>query len=331
MSLPRSPARPSVSGRRPARREPQGARHGWRRLHRLEPRARAARAWRHRSVLNNLATGNRANIAGLEGTSRSSRASCAARARPRRRARGRARLSPGRAPSVPRSVQDPLTTSAVTIEGTLNVLLARATRTCAGSSTPPRRRLRQLGDAASHRVAPDPISPYAVAELAAERYSSASIGSTGSRRSRFATSTSSAAPGPEVTVRRRGAALPRDDRRGRVGADHGDGTQSRDFTYVANVVAANLLAAEAEGADEPAERRHRPPGERGRPRRRDRRILGKPVEKNYQPVRTGDVRDSWVVRLGGVASARLRAQPRSASRTASGSRPTHISGRSALR
>jgi UDP-glucose 4-epimerase len=75
---------------------------------------------------------------------------------------------------------------------------------------------------------------------------------------------------------------------------HGDGTQSRDFTYVANVVAANLLAADAEGADgtvlNVATGRQASVNELADTIGT---VLGKPVEKNYLPVRTGDVRDSW--------------------------------------
>src|SRR5207249_8591763 len=73
-----------------------------------------------------------------------------------------------------------------------------------------------------------------------------------------------------------------------------DGDQSRDFTYVDNVVAANLLAADADGANgrifnvsagapvtvnELAETVGR--------------LLDKPVERRYLPARAGDLRDSW--------------------------------------
>src|SRR5262249_37076711 len=74
--------------------------------------------------------------------------------------------------SVPRSVQDPLTSNAVNVEGTLNVLLA------ARDSG-----VRRIVFASSSSVygsnvelpvkessPPDPVSPYGVAKLAAERY-----------------------------------------------------------------------------------------------------------------------------------------------------------------
>ena len=74
----------------------------------------------------------------------------------------------------------------------------------------------------------------------------------------------------------------------------GDGDQSRDFTYVDNVVEANLRAADAEGAN----------GRifnvaAGSPASVDTlaetisALLGKPVEKRYAPPRPGDLRDSY--------------------------------------
>jgi nucleoside-diphosphate-sugar epimerase len=75
---------------------------------------------------------------------------------------------------------------------------------------------------------------------------------------------------------------------------YGDGEQSRDFTYVGNVVDATLRAGEAPGAN----------GEifnvgAGSPVSVNRmadtigEILGKPVEKRYLPPRAADIRNSW--------------------------------------
>jgi UDP-glucose 4-epimerase len=74
----------------------------------------------------------------------------------------------------------------------------------------------------------------------------------------------------------------------------GDGEQSRDFTYVANVVDATIRAAEATGAS----------GRifnvsAGSPATVNQladtigRLVGRPVERRYAPARTGDIRNSW--------------------------------------
>src|SRR5207253_71797 len=74
--------------------------------------------------------------------------------------------------SVPRSVQDPLTSSAVNVEGTLNVLLAardeNVRRVVFSSSSSVYGSSGQLPR--TEEMAADPISPYGVAKLAAERY-----------------------------------------------------------------------------------------------------------------------------------------------------------------
>ena len=74
----------------------------------------------------------------------------------------------------------------------------------------------------------------------------------------------------------------------------GDGETSRDFTYVANVVDANVLAADAEGvngrvlnvaagASHTVNELADTIGE----------LLERPVEKRYGPARPGDIRASW--------------------------------------
>jgi len=81
---------------------------------------------------------------------------------------------------------------------------------------------------------------------------------------------------------------------GRPVTVHGDGEQSRDFTYVENVVQANLLAAEAPdgagrvlniatGGSETVNALAETIGS----------IIGKPVEKTFGPAQPGDVRESW--------------------------------------
>ena len=155
--------------------------------------------------------------------------------------------------SVPRSVQDPLTSSAVNVEGTLNVQLAardegvRRVVFASSSSIYGNQSELPLREA----MAPDPISPYGVAKLAAERYCVSFsrvyhsfetvvlryfnvFGPRQDPTSQYAAVVplfiTAIAAGEPVTI-------------------FDDGEQSRDFTYVDNVVAANLLAADAAGAN----------------------------------------------------------------------------------
>jgi UDP-N-acetylglucosamine/UDP-N-acetyl-alpha-D-glucosaminouronate 4-epimerase len=122
-------------------------------------------------VLDNFSTGFRANLEGLEvevveGELRSYERVHAA-------VRGiEVVYHLGALGSVPRSVQDPLTSSAVNVEGTLNVLLAArdegVRRVVFASSTSVYGTSPELPTLES--MPPDPISPYGVAKLAAERY-----------------------------------------------------------------------------------------------------------------------------------------------------------------
>jgi UDP-glucose 4-epimerase len=248
-------------------------------------------------VLDNFATGSRANLEGLdvevvEGELRSYE-------RVHNAVRGvEVVFHLGALGSVPRSVQDPLTTSAVNVEGTLNVLLAArdegVRRVVFASSSSV---YGSAVDLPARESAPvDPISPYGVAKLAAERYCVSfsrvyhSFESVvlryfnvfGPRQNPFSQYAAvvplfitAVAAGEPVTI-------------------FGDGGQSRDFTYVENVVQANLLAADAPEAN----------GRifnvaAGSPRSVDDlaetvgRLLGKPVEKRYEPARAGDLRDSY--------------------------------------
>ena len=122
-------------------------------------------------VLDNFSTGSRANLDGLdveivEGELRSYE-------RVHNAVRGvETVFHLGALGSVPRSVQDPLTSSAVNIEGTLNVLLAArdagVRRVVFSSSTSIYGSSREMPT--TEASPPDPISPYGVAKLAAERY-----------------------------------------------------------------------------------------------------------------------------------------------------------------
>ena len=248
-------------------------------------------------LLDNFSTGNRANLAGLdveivEGELRSYE-------RVHNATRGvEVVYHLGALGSVPRSVQDPLTSSAVNVEGTLNVLLAardegiRRVVFSSSSSVYGSRNDLPVDEA----MPSDPISPYGVAKLAAERYCVSFsrvyesfetvvlryfnvFGPRQSPYSQYAAMVplfiTAVARGEPVTI-------------------FGDGEQSRDFTYVENVVDATLRASEAEGAS----------GRifnvaAGSPATVNAvadtigRILGKPVERRHEPPRPGDIRDSW--------------------------------------
>jgi nucleoside-diphosphate-sugar epimerase len=248
-------------------------------------------------VLDNFSTGNRANLEGLdveivEGELRSYE-------RVHNAVRGTEVVYHlGALGSVPRSVQDPLTSSAVNVEGTLNVLLAArdesVRRVVFSSSTSVYGSTRTLP--ASEDAPPDPISPYGVAKLAAERYCISfsrvyeSFESVvlryfnvfGERQSPY----SQYAAVIPLFVTRIAAGAPIEI--------HGDGEQSRDFTHVSNVVDATIRAGYADGAT----------GEifnvaAGAPASVNRiadtigEILGKPVERRHLPSRAGDIRNSW--------------------------------------
>jgi nucleoside-diphosphate-sugar epimerase len=151
-------------------------------------------------------------------------------------------------PSVPRSVLDPLTSNASNVIGTLNVLLAARDSGV--------RRVVFASSSSVYGANPEvpkheglqtrPISPYGVAKLAAEGYSQSFyhvyglvtvalryfnvFGPRQDPRSEYA------AVIPKFII----AAL-----HGSSPVIYGDGEQTRDFTYVDNVVQANLLAMEA--------------------------------------------------------------------------------------
>ena len=203
-------------------------------------------------VLDNFATGNRRNLAEIADDLEIVEGDLRSYERVHTAVRGADLVFHlGALGSVPRSVQDPLTTTAVNVEGTLNVLLAARDegvgRVVAASSS------SVYGDGGAFpRVetqAPNPISPYAVAKLAAERFCVSFFRVYGLET---------------VALRYFNVFGPRQDptsqyaavvplfiraiEEGRPVTIYGDGEQSRDFTYVANVVDANLLAADTEGA-----------------------------------------------------------------------------------
>jgi UDP-glucose 4-epimerase len=152
--------------------------------------------------------------------------------------------------SVERSVDDPLSSDAVNVHGTLHVLQAAreagVTRVVYASSS------SVYGDnPALPKVedqTPAPVSPYAVSKLAAEHYCRvyAKLYGVETVSLRYFN-----VFGPKQSPESRYAAvIPLFMRAARDGEPleiHGDGEQSRDFTYIDNVVQANRLACTTPG------------------------------------------------------------------------------------
>lgn len=250
-------------------------------------------------VLDNFSTGNRGNLAGLEDDVEMVEGELRSYERVHAATRGAEIVfHQGALPSVPRSVQDPLTTSAVNVEGTLNVLLAArdegVRRIVFASSSSVYGSSGTLPRVETDHV--DPIAPYAVSKLAAERY---------------CVSFSRVYPELETVCLRYfnvfgvgqdprsqyAAVVPRfitAVQQGRPVLIYGDGEQSRDFTYVSNVVEANLMAADAAGANGAVLNigTGLPVSVNGLAD-----LVGEladhPVEREYLPTRAGEVRDSW--------------------------------------
>ena len=198
--------------------------------------------------------------------------------------------------SVPKSVADPIETNRVNIDGTLNVLVAArdakvkrvvyAASSSAYGETPTQPKLETMPA--------EPISPYGVTKFVGELYAqvfgrvygleNASIryfNVFGPRQdptsqysgvlSRFMLATIEGAP---LTI-------------------YGDGEQSRDFTYVDNVVEETLRASDASGASGKVFNG----GTGARITLNEvvkllERIVGRRLKANYEPPRAGDIRDS---------------------------------------
>jgi UDP-glucose 4-epimerase len=195
--------------------------------------------------------------------------------------------------SVPRSVNDPLGANENNVTGTLHVLEAAR-----------RAGVRRVVYASSSSVygdrpdlpkredqPPSPVSPYAVSKVAGEQYAAVwtrlyGVETVGLRY--FNVFGPRQDPASEYA-----AVIPRFilwGLRGEPLEVHGDGTQSRDFTYVDNVVEANLLAARA--ADAAGEVFNVGGGDRvslleiiGALER----LLGRRLERRHTPRRPGDV------------------------------------------
>jgi nucleoside-diphosphate-sugar epimerase len=196
--------------------------------------------------------------------------------------------------SVPRSVDNPSATNEVNVAGTLNILIAAresgVKRVVYASSSSVYGDSQKLPQKESQ--APSPISPYAVSKLAGEYYCTVFSKIYGLET---------------VSLRYFNVFGPRQDPRSQYAAViplfirlalegkpleiHGDGLQSRDFTYVSNVVEANLLAAKAANAS--GEVINVACGETHTVMDiadSISRIIGKKLEYQHTPPRKGDVR-----------------------------------------
>ena len=202
----------------------------------------------------------------------------------------------GAVPSVPRSVAEPERTNDVNVTGTLRVLEAarragaRRVVFAASSSV--------YGDTPAlpkvETMPPCPLSPYALQKYAGERYCQLFHGLYGLETVAlryFNVYGPRQDPNSEYA-----AVIPRFARAclaGEAPLVFGDGEQTRDFTFVGDAVAANLLAADAARAA--GQVMNVAGGRRvslNQLLREIRSLTGARVEARYQPPRPGDVRDS---------------------------------------
>ena len=201
-------------------------------------------------------------------------------------------------PSVPRSIKDPLTTNEVNVVGTLNILNAAkdegVKRIIYASSSSIYGDLETLPK--TEDMLPKPLSPYAVSKLAGEKYCQVFTRLYGLET---------------VALRYFLVFGPRQDptsqysavipkfiaaiRNGQPPTVYGDGEQSRDFTFVDNVVQANLLACESGLEELSGEIFNIACGKRitiNNLIQSINRILGTDIKPVYTDPRPGDVRHS---------------------------------------
>jgi len=155
-------------------------------------------------------------------------------------------------PSVPKSVLDPLASNQANVDGTVNVLVAardaKVKRVVYAASS------SAYGDTPTlpkhEGMAPNPISPYAVAKLASEHYMISFYRCYGLETvalryfNIFGPRQDPSSPYSGVLAKFITQML-----RGEQPTIFGDGEQSRDFTYIDNAVDANLLACQAPAAE----------------------------------------------------------------------------------
>lgn len=206
--------------------------------------------------------------------------------------------------SVPFSVENPSLVNSVNVQGTLNVLIAArhagARRVVYASSSSVYGNKSSLPTSESEL--PSPLSPYAASKLAGEHYCKvfSEIYGLETVSLRYFN-----VYGPRQDPDSQYAAvIPRFIRRAIQGEPlevHGDGLQSRDFTYIDNVVAVNLLAGEVREANG----RVFNVGQGKANSLLDlidllRRILGKEIKWFHSERRAGDIRHT----MAGISQAK---------------------------
>ena len=202
-------------------------------------------------VLDNFSTGNRENLAGLQGRAEIVTGDITDPGTVRQAMRGielvfhQAALA-----SVPRSVADPMATHRACVDGTLHVLLAareaKVRRVVYAASSSAYGNSARLPKSETDPT--NPLSPYAVSKLAGEHYCAAFSEVYGLETVRLRYFN---VFGPRQTPDSPYAAVIPLFIQAMTGGKspliHGNGEQSRDFTYVTDVVQANRLAAVAPG------------------------------------------------------------------------------------
>ena len=214
--------------------------------------------------------------------------------------------------SVPRSIEDPAETNSVNVDGTLKVLLAArdaaADRVIFASSS------SVYGDTPELPKREDmpvrPASPYGVTKYAGELYCRVFWGVYGLRTialryfNVFGPRQDPTSQYAAVIPRFTSALLD-----GKSPTVYGDGEQSRDFTYVANVVEANILAMRATAGF--GEAFNIAAGGRVTVNQLAHELIGltgKDVLLQYAAARPGEIRDSWasIVKAESVLGFRPR-------------------------
>jgi UDP-N-acetylglucosamine/UDP-N-acetyl-alpha-D-glucosaminouronate 4-epimerase len=201
-------------------------------------------------------------------------------------------------PSVPKSVLDPLGSNRANVDATVHLLIAAKDATVkrvvyAASSS-------AYGDTPTlpkhEGMPPNPISPYAVAKLASEYYMTSFYRCYGLETvslryfNIFGPRQDPSSPYSGVLAKFITQMLA-----GEQPTIFGDGRQSRDFTYIDNTVAANLLAAKAPAAEAAGKVFNVATGERydlNQTFQLLKKIIGFKGEVNYGPDRAGDVKHS---------------------------------------